>query len=293
MIEHRPTLLEDLDKTPVGDAPIGHLLSGGQAAKQRRRRATMAGGIAATALVVGGGTIAGQALTGHDDQPADEPLVADGSTDRDRSGDRALGDTHLVGIGKVVITVPEGWKSNAASCNTPVRDTYYFPYPQDCVAAAKPRMSSVAIAAGAFPEAGIRLGGLRPAGQLDGHEVVESIAICQQSLPGLCTQTFGIPDLNAYFRVNVQSDDGGANLVSRIRKSLTLLDADQTVVPFVPNGTPEELVDALHRARLTVVVNSDTCPPTAGCGAGVTSIEPTVGSVAPVGSTVTVTVLEN
>ena len=293
MTEHQPTLLEDLDQTSVGHVPIEQLVAGGRAVKRRKRRAAMAGAIAATALVVGGGTIAGQALTGSSNRPNNDPVAADASKDPARRDDRALGDTRLVGIGEVAITVPTEWASNAASCNTPVRDTYYYPYPQDCVHIEHGRVSSVAIADGPFAEAGIGLDGLRPAGQLGGYDVVESEAICELRDPGSCTQTFAISDLDAYFHVTVDTEDGGEATLATIRDSLTVLAVEQTVIPFVPYGDPEKVVNALNTAGFTVITESDTCPPNASCLDGVTTVEPAVGTVVATGSTVTVTVLEN
>lgn len=285
MNEHQRTLLDGLDDMPVGSAPIGDLLLGGKAAK-RRRRTLITGAAAATILTIGGGAVATQTITEPEGQRGNDSLIADGS---DPSGN---GDTRSVGIGGAYVAVPSNWGSNQASCNTPIRNTYYFPHPQDCVAGVNPRVSSVAITTGAFPEAGIRLNRLRPAGELDGHEVLETPTRCQLSHPGACTQTFAIPDLDAYFHVTVWSDDGGSEVVRTIRESLTLLNTDQTIVPFTPYGTETEVVTALDEARLTVQIEHTTCPPNASCKFGVTGIEPAVGTVVPAGSTVTVTVLD-
>lgn len=56
-----------LDQVPVGQAPIGDLLSAGHAAKRRQRRTLISAVAAATVLVLGGGTIATQALGNGDD----------------------------------------------------------------------------------------------------------------------------------------------------------------------------------------------------------------------------------
>lgn len=285
MTEHQRTLLDGLDDMPVGSAPIGDLLLGGKAAK-RRRRTLITGAAAATILTIGGGAVATQTIMGPEGQRGNDSLIADGS---DRSGN---GDTRSVGIGGAYVAVPSNWGSNQASCNTPIRDTYYFPYPRDCVAGVNPRVSSVAIATGAFPEAGIRLNRLRPAGELDGHEVLETPATCELSEPGACTQTFAVPDLDAYFHVTVWSDDGGSEVVRTIRESLAPLDAGQTIVPFTPHGTETEVMAAMKAAGLSVEIERTTCPDTANCMAGVTDIEPAVGTVVPTGSTVAVTVLD-
>ncbi len=246
-------------------------------------------------LTIGCGADATQTNTEPQGQRGNDSLIADGP---DPSGN---GDTRSVGIGSAYVAVPSDWGSNQASCNTPIRDTYYFPHPQDCAAGVNPRVPSVAIATGAFPEAGIRLDRLRPAGELDGHEVLETSATCELSDPGACTQTFAVPDLDAYFHVTAWSDDGGSEVVRTIRESLTLLDDGETIVPFTPqprerrlldpHGTETEVVTAIKAAGLSVEIERTTCPDTANCMVGVTGIEPAVGTVVPTGSKVTVTVI--
>jgi hypothetical protein len=289
MTEHHSTLLEELDNARIGHAPIADIVLAGKAAKRRQHRVRIVGVAAAALLIAAGGTIATQARTGIDQGRDGESLVADGDNTPDPAVNK---NTRQIGIGTAYISVPEKWDSNDASCNTPIRDTYYFPFPQDCVAGATPRVSSVAIATGAFPQAGIRLDGLEPAGRIDGHQIVQNTATCELSDPGACTQTFGIPDLDAYFHVTVWSNDGGEDVVQTIRDSLALVNSDQTIVPFVPHGKEAEVVAALEDAGLTVEVERATCPAMADCIGGITGLKPPVGTVISVGSTVTVTVLE-
>ncbi|VXC32668.1 hypothetical protein NOCARDAX2BIS_520010 [Nocardioides sp. AX2bis] len=54
------------------------------------------------------------------------------------------------------------------------------------------------------------------------HEVLASTGVSELSAPGRCSQGFGVPDLNAWFRVSVWSDQGGMEAIARIRESLTL-----------------------------------------------------------------------
>lgn len=281
-----------LDRIPVAPPPVADIVVAGHAARRRRRHVLLAGTSALVVLAVGG-TLGLQALPQpNQDVGVDEALPAGGAAGPDPGATSISGDIRLVGIGGAYVLVPRNWGSNDASCNTPIRDTVYFPYPQDCISAARPRVSSVAIATDAFPEAGIRLDGLQAAGELDGHRIVQNSATCELSDPGACAQTFGIPDLNAYFHVTVQPDDGGEDTLTRIRESLALLGADQTIVPFVPRGSVDDLRRAMTDAGLEVEVKQTTCPPSAGCVAGVTDISPAVGTVVPRGSTVTITVLD-
>lgn len=296
MTKDQRTLLDGLDSMPVGSAPIGDLLRGGKATARRRRNTLLTGVVAATLLVIGGGTVVAQSITNTDSERGDDSLIADES---DPGGE---GETRFVGIGGAYVAVPASWRSNDASCNTPIRDTYYFPYPQDCQSASAPRVSSLAMAANGPQAAGVELEGiLRPDGELDGHEVLASPVLCGQSLPSVCAQTFAVPDMNAYFHVEVPTDDGGNEVVRSIRQSLALLDTDETVVPFgavqgaagkiVPFGSEAKVVAALNAAGFSVDVERTDCPDSASCVSGVTGIEPAVGTVVPAGSNVTVTVL--
>lgn len=202
------------------------------------------------------------------------------------------GDTRLVGIGRVAVAIPAAWASNDASCNAPIRDTYFFPYPQDCVGAARPGVSSVAIADGGFAETGTMLRNLTAAEEIAGHQVRAAEAVCQTTPNGPCRQTFGIPDLDAYFTVTIPEDGSGnaSAEIAAIRASLTVLPDDQVAVPFVPDRDEDAVATALRQAGLSVTVEHTPCPAGADCVAGVVNIRPAEGSVVPVDSTVTLTV---
>jgi hypothetical protein len=58
---------------------------------------------------------------------------------------------------------------------------------------------------------------------VDGHRVVQGVAVCRLSQPGPCGQVFGIPDIDAYFLVEVWSHKGGVAAIREIRDSLTVL----------------------------------------------------------------------
>lgn len=224
---------------------------------------------------------------------ADGKIAADDHYLLPEESPAVSGDTRLVGIGRVAVAIPAAWVSNAASCNAPIRDTYFFPYPQDCVGVARPGVSSVAITSGEFTETGPPLRNLKPAGEIAGHRVREGEGVCQTTPNGPCRQTFGIPDLDAYFTVTIPEDASGhaAAEIAAIRASLTVLPDDQIAIPFVPDGNEGELSTVLQEAGLTVTVDRMGCPDAAAdCVSGVVNISPAEGSVVPVGSTVTVTV---
>ncbi|WP_166136986.1 PASTA domain-containing protein [Nocardioides ochotonae] len=208
--------------------------------------------------------------------------------------DPATGDVEgmrAVGVGGAAIAVPSDWRSNHVSCGTPLSDTYYSPVSRDCKAGTSPVVSSVAMTT--EPEDLAASDALSPAGEIRGHEIRVSAAVCFQSDPGVCAQTFAVPDLDAYFHVTVRSDDGGEELVRTIRESLRLLEPDQRVVPFFDEYESEtQIVSALEAAGLAVQIDRTTCPPTARCGPGVTRMDPPSGSVVPAGSSIVVRVVE-
>lgn len=201
----------------------------------------------------------------------------------------------LVGIGRVAIAVPATWATDAAGCNTPTRDTAFFPWPQDCVIPGPDhQVSSVAITSGEFTETGLHLAALDPAPPVEGHRVVESVGVCATSLNGACAQSFGVPDLHAYFVVTIAGDeDDPIGQLETIRSSLRILPEDQRAVPSV-EGVSMSVDDAravLEEAGFDVAVRDLPCPTIAYCGAGsVAGTDPAAGSILPVGATVVLSV---
>jgi len=284
----RATLDRLMADVPIGPVPIATLLTDGRAAKRRKRRARIGAAATVTTVAIAGAALAVQAVTG-----SSEPGVTG-----EPSPTVPSNGTHLVGIGGAAVAVPAEWEANLASCNKPFRDTYFFPYPQDCVSRSTPTVSSVAITTGAFTETGTRPDELTDDGNIEGHQVVASNAECSPGQGEYCRQVFGIPDLEAYFTVTVPASQDGNGLaaITAIRESLTVLSDDQTIVPFTayPFGRDNSeamVVRALQEAGLSVEVVRETCPPDAFCVIGVAEVHPEIGSVVTVGSTVTGTVV--
>lgn len=279
MPEQTPPVLDRLwDEVPVDHLPVGDLLVAGHA--RRRRRRALAGGVAAAAaLVVAGGVAGAQLLDG-------------GQSGGTAAGPAPGATTRLVGIGRVAVGVPASWDENAASCNSPIRDTTYFPTPQDCIGPLR-LVSSVAITSlppsrsvAGFPD-------LTADGEIGGHQVVASPATCSPGQGESCRQTFGVPDLDAYFSVTIPQDEPGGALgeIRAIRESLTILPQDQVAVPFVFQPSLKEARAVLQRAGLDVEVLRTPCPAGADCGFGVMGSTPAAGRVVPLGSTVTIDVM--
>lgn len=278
MPEQTPPALDRLwDEIPVDHLPVDELLVAGQA-RRRRRRTAVAGAAVAAALVVAAGILGVQGLQGSlPDQMVAEPGRA--------------AATRLVGIGHVAVAVPASWEENDASCNSPIRDTTYFPWPQDCIGPHR-LVSSVAITAlppsrsvGGFPN-------LTADGEVQGHQVVASQATCSPGQGESCRQTFGVPDLRAYFSVTIPQDDGNAlDEVRAIRESLTVLPPDQVAVPYLFRPSVKKMRDTLLEAGLSVKIVREPCPPNADCGFGVSGTTPAAGRVVRLGSTVTIVVV--
>jgi hypothetical protein len=272
MTHKPPTALDALwEEIPTGPAPVEDLIAHGRVVRRRRR--VVAAGVLAAAVVVIAGVLV------HGDRGG--PSIAAPSV-----------GTRYVGIGHVVVAVPVTWVDAGASCNTPVRNMVFFPYPVDCVSSFHGEVSSVAITRGAFTETGTILSDMTPAGSVDGHRVVESPAECSVEQGQYCRQVFGVPDERVYFTVSIPRDEDHARAqVEAIRRSLTVLSQDRTAVPFVTPGSPlGHWESALRDAGFAVRVRHHTCPPTADCGRGVGYTTPAAGLSAPTGSTVTIEV---
>ena len=269
-----PTLLDELwESIPTGPAPVDDLVQRGQT-KRRRRHLGVAGG--ALALMVAAGVAI--SLFPRSDRHEDHLLTPPAGT-------------RYVGIGQVVVAVPEGWADGAASCNSPVRNTAFFPWPQDCVGPFR-SVSSVAISA--VPMNDGFAGGMTPDESVGGHRVVArpNPAMCMVGTgPEACLQSFGVPDLHAYFSVRVPRDEPEAlDQVEAIRDSLTVLPDGQTAVPFLSAGSLDDWRAALQDAGLGVRVDHHSCPPTGNCVGGVVSTTPAPGNVVRTGSIVTIDV---
>jgi hypothetical protein len=272
MSQKPPMALDELwEAIPVGPAPTDVVVSRGRVVRRRRRLAVI--GVAASVVAV---AVAATLVvrTNGDGHPV--PTVTPPA------------GTRYVGIGHVVVAVPEGWADGAASCNSPYRDTVYFPWPQDCVGRFR-SVSSVAISTVRM-NSGV-VGKPVADGRVGGHRVVAQPPLCMPGTgPEACIQTFGVPDLHVWFSVRVPRGVGAFEQVRAIRRSLTLLPDAQTAVPFVnPRSPLAAWQRALRDAGFVVRAHESTCRGNASCADRVTTT-PAAGNVVPTGSTVTIEV---
>lgn len=285
-----PTGLTQLDALDPGVPPIDTLLTSGRAVRRRRRRAAIVGTVAATALVVGGGAVAAQMVdtgTGTDTDTGQETTVAQAV--------EAPEGTRLVGLGRVVVAVPEDWAANPTLCNRidsrRPRIIFYSPASGDCADPTRRDESSIAVSSMEPPDGPASTVSPSAAGPVEGYSTLNSGQTCIPDREQ-CLASFGIRDLNAWFTVRVPESD--TDTIDQIRDSLTVLPDGYTTVPGVPGATEErEVTAALREAGLAVEVQHTTCPPNAGCLGGVSDINPAVGTVLPAGSTITVTALSD
>jgi hypothetical protein len=268
MTQHGPYLLENLDKTAMGDAPVGNLLSDGRAAKKRKRRATTAGAFAATALLIVGAF----GLSGLTDGDHGEPDVAS-------SLPAPADGTRWVGLGRVVVAVPEWWTTGETQCGAPVETTVYFDNAAtiDCVDPADPatirEVSALAVMDAETGYGELVTRDMNPIGEVNGQEVLESEK-CEEWFEGVCRRLFAVPSEGVVFAVTIA--DSGDGDYDAIRDSLRILPESMTTIPLRTAGvggwTPtwgaepkasSALVTALRAAGLEVVLDAPE-PPSPG-----------------------------
>lgn len=268
MNDHPRALLDRLDQAPVGQPPLPELLRAGHAAKRRRRSAAaLAGGVAAIVLVVAGVW----ALAGSGPDHADDLAVTPAA------------GTKYVGIGRVVVAVPDAWTLSNAWCTGASTDVFTYPQLVDgvCPASETPHASTMTITTSPAP-GGERL---RAAGRVGGHAVVDSGRSCLDSLPPHCGETFGIPSLDAYFTV-VSGMVDAEKVIGAIRGSLTVLPRGQVALPSVVGETQQQATDELKGLGLRVVVAAPLCTPGGDCDHLLNS-DPNGGTIVATGSAVT------
>lgn len=303
MTEHHRTLLDDLDQAPVGAAPVAHLVSGARAARLRKRRALVASALTVTVLLVGGGLVATQVLDNGD--IAGDLFVADGGNTSPPAG------TRWVGLGQVVVAVPDWWTTGETQCVAPIETTVYFHVaaPLECFPPADPEtvreVSALAVLDADRGYGKDMLGLMEPAGEVDGREVVE-LEGCEEWYEGVCRRLFAVPSEGVLFAVTIADDADGD--YEAIRNSLRILPEGSTTVPLMTrNGeTPtwgaepevtDALVESIEEAGLSVdIATAERSPSVVGLDYGsfpegsLLDVNPPLGSVIDAGGTVTITV---
>ena len=216
-----------------------------------------------------------------------------------------------MGYGQLVVAVPEWWTTGETRCLAPVEDTVYFDPAAvaDCADGPSPdavrEVSALAVLDGTQGYGERQIRGMRPIGDVDGHEVLE-LDGCERWFGGVCRRMFAVPSMGVVFAVTIAEDGDGS--YEEIRDSLSVLPDSLTTVPLstADGWTPSwgaqprtvaALEDAIEEAGLRVELvtaerpKSDSAGLAADLPAGsLLRVRPGLGSVVDVGGAVTITV---
>ncbi len=219
--------------------------------------------------------------------------------------------TRWVGMGQVVVAVPDWWTTGETKCYEPNEDTVYFDpsVTTECVDEPEPstvrEVSALAVldSTSGYGENEVRT--MKPIGELAGRQVLER-QTCEGWFDGVCRRLFAVPSEGVVFAVTIAEEGDGS--YEEIRDSLRILPDGQTTVPlaigsgWTPTWGAEPdvtavLVDSLEDAGLNVEVDTAEPPERSDTGlyadlpkGSLLGVSPQLGSVIDVGGTVTVTV---
>lgn len=282
-------LAGDVKEVP---APIDRLVAGGRAMRRRRRLRHAAGGAALVGVVLSGGAIAAVSGDGEGqdaaynrrEQPVTTPPTA------------ALG-TRLVGLGRVVVEVPQEWVVAENGCAQDVGVVHRYPDTFESVGQSVctpfPRnqpFASLAVGDGASP-AGARVmeaSAWARETDVDGLSVMwashtqEVPEFCGSvGTPGqMCELLFWTPAEDMFFHLVARGPDARETVVA-VRDSIQVLPEGWTTVPFIKQWTEDaEAAQTLEDAGLVAGLPGVDWPHS------VAATAPEGGSVVELGSTV-------
>ena len=219
--------------------------------------------------------------------------------------------TRWVGMGQVVVAVPDWWTTGETECYEPNEDTVYFDpaVTTDCVPEPEPstvrEVSALAVLDGTGGYGEFQMRGMRSIGEVDGLEVLE-LDGCERWFTGVCRKLFAVPSEGVVFAVTIAEEGDGS--YEEIRDSLRILPGGQTTVPLdIGSGwtptwgaepdTTAVLVRSLEDAGLNVEVETAERPEPSDMGlvadlpkGSLLGVSPQLGSVIDAGGTVTITV---
>lgn len=191
-----------------------------------------------------------------------------------------------VGIGDVVVAVPELWGTQTQPCAEPDGDTVFLAGRSstrlDCATVPTAGVSSLTVATVASGAVDLEKSADLGA-EVDGLRVSHSGTTCRT--PTTCELTFVVPDSGAAFHV-VHSGRRSRAFVDGVLASLTRLPADQTTVPLVEYGISVARAEKLLAAAGLVAVAPDldfphyatgTTPPAGTVVARGQAVELTIG----------------
>lgn len=286
-------LMERLgDRTPVGPPPLSAIRD--DARRSSRRRLVVAGLAAAVAVAGGTALVTGLGGTGEGPGERADVFAPDGSF-------VPPDGTRAVGLGHVVVTVPEVWGTNEVRCGAPVRDTVVLHAPfEQCLVTHAPATDTVELHEGPLESLDVEPG--EPV-EVDGHDAEATPVECRMpeagepapNVPGeVCTSYVYFSDVDT--TVVVRSSREGA--AERVRDMLGWVHwvEDQAGIPGFTVGNEDHIDGSAGRSYVTeleglgLVVETVTERAPGVRPGNVAAVDPVPGTVVPVGSTVTVTV---
>lgn len=266
----RELLHEAGEHIPVQPESTHELVRRGQRAARARLATLLGTVIVAAALIVTGGLV----LRPDSDPsglPVDSPTVA--------AAPEAPPGMRLVGMGRIAVAVPESWGTGRVRCGVPVADTVVFDtgYVRLCRLTPTPTVSSLHIVESGSDLALPFVRDAQPAGQVDGVQI-------RRTSPGDLPEAIVVESEGVVMWVTSRDPA----LVDEILDSLIVLPDGYITVPYVPYGPVANTLGRMEHAGLAVSTVEERRP---GWSAGaLLDTDPPLGSVVPVGSTVTVTV---
>jgi hypothetical protein len=280
MIETKLTeLLEQTaDETPVGPPPLSAVRAG--AARRRRRRTA---GFTALSVVTVGAVIAGTNLLTSPSTPVTTPAPA--TTPVSPPAMR------LVGFGHAAIAIPASWPTNKSQCGTPQQDTVQIDDPSAALFCMSYRPKGVeSVQLTGVPSIEFRAD---ETVVIDGEPAQRQRTNCLAGWQGtrVCIGAVGIPSLKVWFYAESSTS---AEEVDRILDRVQIV-RDRAGVPSYHSvrgsslGSIARNYEPLLKAAGLKVQYKQVKSPSYADGT-ILGVAPAVGTMLPVGATVTVTV---
>ncbi len=274
---------------PTGAAPVSDLIRAGKRAKKQDRILQITGVAAAATLVAAGGFLLSAQLgsqpspeTAASPSPAPPPTATSLPPEASKTPQAPPG-SRLVGMGRVVVTVPDGWATEIGGCvDLPLRDTVFFPAKVmlTCAGARPPDTSSLRF----YDSTSSSIEGLvaeaDPAGSVNGIPVAR---IPTEVRGGIAEGVLVIPSESLLIWV----DSPRLETVDEVLASVTLLPEGFVAVPSAEGPWPATR-EKMEEVGLVVAAVEERR--TRWPGGQLIETRPALGTVVPVGSMVTLVV---
>jgi hypothetical protein len=278
LLRHHLTQTLDTASLPEGDPTVA--MARGAALRRRKTQMTVALAAASVVLIVGVGAVVQQ-------------VAGDGGKHRDETPTnpvpQAPDGMRLVGMGQVVVAVPERWSTGDTACGIPGRETVYFPSYDadtfvDCLAPEvdQPGGSLAIMSVDSLQGRDLASVNLDEGYGALSDETINGLAVkrgfhgCPPQAPfcPYASEVMVVPEAGVVFVVSAADERlNPTNERSAVLDSVRALPDGFTTVPYVAPGTPRSAAEAtLEEAGLDPVAASDVNGP-------VLDTDPVAGSV--------------